>query len=67
LKFRSSYALRMYVVGSALFRQWMRMPGDIVFATAAVMMAIDFVIKLSPIYPMLSHRFGRHITEQCDR
>jgi hypothetical protein len=57
----------MYVVGSALFRQWMRMPGDIVFVTAAVMMAIDFVIKLSPIYPMLSHRFGRHITEQCDR
>jgi hypothetical protein len=30
-------------------------------------MAIDFVIKLRPLYPMSSHRFGQHITEQCDR
>ncbi len=35
------------------------MPGDIAFATAAVLMAIDFVLKLSPLYPPLARVFGR--------
>jgi nitric oxide reductase subunit B len=62
-----AYARSSAFYNTTVFWQWMRMPGDIVFATAAVMMAIDFVIKLRPLYPMFSHRFGRHITEQCDR
>lgn len=39
--------------------QWMRMPGDIVFAAGAVLMATDFVIKLSPLYPPLARLLGQ--------
>jgi len=31
--------------------QWLRMIGDIVFATGAVVMALDFVLKLRPLFP----------------
>ena len=31
------------------FWQWMRMPGDIVFALGAVLMTFDFVLKLRPL------------------
>jgi nitric oxide reductase subunit B len=52
-----AYARSSAFYETTVFWQWMRMPGDIVFATAAFLMAIDFVIKLSPLYPVLS-RFG---------
>jgi len=39
---------------TTLLWQWMRMPGDIVFAAGAVLMAADFVIKLGPLYPLLA-------------
>ncbi len=39
--------------------QWLRMPGDIAFAAAAVLMAADFVGKLSPLYPPLARLLGR--------
>lgn len=39
--------------------QWLRMPGDILFAAGAVLMAIDFLIKLGPLYPWLARRLGR--------
>ena len=44
---------------TTLFWQWMRMPGDIVFAAGALLMAADFVIKLSPLYPHLSRFLGQ--------
>ena len=28
--------------------QWLRLPGDIVFAIGAVLMAVDFIVKLRP-------------------
>jgi len=31
--------------------QWMRLPGDVVFAIGAVMMAWDFIIKARPLLP----------------
>ena len=31
--------------------QWLRMPGDIVFAAGAVLMAWDFITKLGPLLP----------------
>lgn len=31
--------------------QWLRMPGDIVFAAGAVLMAWDFITKLGPLVP----------------
>ena len=36
-----------------LFWQWMRLPGDVVFAIAALLMAWDFLLKLGPLYPGL--------------
>jgi nitric oxide reductase subunit B len=44
---------------TTLFWQWMRMPGDIVFAAGALLMAADFAIKLGPLYPPLAHLFGQ--------
>ncbi len=34
-----------------LFWQWMRLPGDVVFAIGALLMAWDFVLKLRPLLP----------------
>jgi len=31
--------------------QWMRLPGDVVFALGALLMAWDFIVKLRPLYP----------------
>lgn len=36
---------------------WLRLPGDIVFAAGAVAMAIDFLLKLRPVYPAWTPRF----------
>ncbi len=36
---------------TTLFWQWMRMPGDVVFALGAVLMAGDFIVKLRPLLP----------------
>jgi nitric oxide reductase subunit B len=44
---------------TTLFWQWMRMPGDIVFALGALLMAWDFIVKLRPLLPFLSDRAGR--------
>jgi nitric oxide reductase subunit B len=41
---------------TTLIWQWMRLPGDILFAVAAVLMAWDFLIKLRPLYPRLTAR-----------
>ncbi len=39
-----------------IFWQWMRMPGDIVFALGALLMAFDFIVKLRPLYPQFIER-----------
>jgi nitric oxide reductase subunit B len=36
---------------TTFFWQWMRMPGDIVFALGALLMAWDFIVKLRPLFP----------------
>lgn len=36
---------------TTVFWQWMRMPGDIVFAVGALLMAWDFLVKLRPVLP----------------
>ena len=49
--------------------QWMRFPGDVVFALGAVLMAADFIIKLGPLYPEFAERLrvprfpGRPVTQ----
>lgn len=36
-----------------VFSQWMRMPGDALFAVAALLMAWDFLVKARPLMPRL--------------
>jgi nitric oxide reductase subunit B len=51
-----AYARSMAFYDTTLIWQWMRLPGDILFAVAAVLMAWDFLIKLRPLYPRLTAR-----------
>jgi nitric oxide reductase subunit B len=41
-----AYARSLEFYNTTIFWQWMRMPGDIVFAMGALLMAWDFVVKL---------------------
>ncbi|MHB1331988.1 MAG: nitric-oxide reductase large subunit [Sulfuriferula sp.] len=41
-----AYARSLQFYNTTLFWQWMRMPGDIVFALGALLMAWDFIAKL---------------------
>jgi len=43
-----AYARSLEFYNTTLFWQWMRLPGDVVFAAGAVVMAIDFFVKLIP-------------------
>jgi nitric oxide reductase subunit B len=52
-----AYARSQAFYDTTLFWQWMRMPGDIVFAAGALLMAWDFLIKLPPFFPRLIERF----------
>jgi len=51
-----AYARSMAFYDTMLIWQWMRLPGDVLFAAAAMLMAWDFLIKLSPLYPQLAKR-----------
>ena len=46
-----AYARSQEFYNTTLFWQWMRMPGDIVFALGALFMAWDFIVKLRPLFP----------------
>ena len=46
-----AYARSQAFYDTTLFWQWMRLPGDVVFALGALMMAWDFVVKLTPLLP----------------
>jgi nitric oxide reductase subunit B len=46
-----AYARSIAFYNKTLLWQWMRLPGDVVFALAAVLMAWDFLIKLRPLLP----------------
>ncbi|MFZ0017660.1 MAG: cbb3-type cytochrome c oxidase subunit I, partial [Acetobacteraceae bacterium] len=48
-----AYARSVEFYNGTLFWQWMRLPGDVVFAIAALLMAWDFLLKLGPLYPGL--------------
>ncbi len=54
-----AYARSIEFYGGTLVWQWMRLPGDAVFALAALLMAWDFLIKLEPLYPQLIARIVR--------
>lgn len=48
-----THARSLEFYNTTLFWQWMRLPGDVVFALGALMMAFDFVQKAKPFFPKL--------------
>jgi nitric oxide reductase subunit B len=55
-----AYARSIRFYETTLVWQWLRLPGDVVFGVAALMMAWDFLVKLGPMYP----RFVEQITRR---
>jgi nitric oxide reductase subunit B len=53
-----AYARSSAFYDTTLFWQWMRMPGDIVFALGALLMAWDFIVKLRPLLPRATGRIA---------
>ena len=51
-----AYARSVDFYNTTLLWQWMRLPGDVVFAAGALLMAWDFVIKVGPLFPALARR-----------
>lgn len=45
-----TYARSMDFYNTTLLWQWLRFPGDVVFAAGALLMAVDFILKLSPFF-----------------
>lgn len=46
-----AYARSLKFYETTSLWQWLRFPGDVVFASGAVLMAIDFLIKIVPFLP----------------
>ena len=51
-----AYARSLAFYDTTLFWQWMRLPGDVVFALGALLMAWDFIVKARPILPRIVAR-----------
>jgi hypothetical protein len=51
-----AYARSSAFYDTTLFWQWMRLPGDVVFALGALLMAWDFIVKLRPLFPQFVAR-----------
>lgn len=49
-----THARSLEFYNTTLLWQWLRLPGDVVFALGAIMMAFDFIIKSKPFFPKLS-------------
>jgi nitric oxide reductase subunit B len=48
-----AHARSLEFYNTTLLWQWLRFPGDVVFAFGASIMAYDFIIKLRPFFPRL--------------
>jgi nitric oxide reductase subunit B len=51
-----AYARSVDFYNHTLVWQWMRLPGDVLFAIGALMMAWDFIIKTGPLFPGIARR-----------
>ncbi len=51
-----AYARSVDFYDQTLVWQWMRLPGDVVFAVGALFMAWDFLVKLGPLFPAVARR-----------
>ena len=52
-----AYARSMTFYDTTLLWQWMRLPGDVVFALGALLMAWDFAVKSRPLLPQTVGRW----------
>jgi nitric oxide reductase subunit B len=52
-----AYARSAAFYDQTLFWQWMRLPGDVLFALGALLMAWDFLIKVRPLFPQAAEQF----------
>ena len=52
-----AYARSVAFYDQTLVWQWMRFPGDVVFAVGALLMAWDFILKARPILPRFVERW----------
>ena len=46
-----AHARSLEFYNTVLVWQWLRLPGDVLFAVAALLMAGDFIVKLKPFFP----------------
>ncbi|MDE2026481.1 MAG: hypothetical protein KGJ07_08385, partial [Patescibacteria group bacterium] len=53
--FAHSRSLEFY--NTTLLWQWLRLPGDVVFALGALIMAYDFISKLGLFFPKLAKTY----------
>ena len=51
-----AYARSLQFYNTTLIWQWLRLPGDAVFAFGAVLMSIDFIVKLGPFIALAKQR-----------
>ncbi|HEX5419423.1 MAG TPA: cbb3-type cytochrome c oxidase subunit I, partial [Gammaproteobacteria bacterium] len=51
-----AYARSLAFYDQTLIWQWLRLPGDVLFAGGALLMAWDFLGKLRPLYPVAVQR-----------
>ena len=51
-----AYARSQAFYDTTLIWQWMRLPGDVIFALGALLMAWDFIGKLRPLFPRFLER-----------
>jgi nitric oxide reductase subunit B len=51
-----AYARSQEFYDTTLLWQWMRFPGDVVFALGALLMSWDFIVKLRPLLPRFVER-----------
>jgi nitric oxide reductase subunit B len=62
-----AYARSAAFYGTTLYWQWMRLPGDVVFAVGALLMAWDFTIKLRPMLPRRVGKLGHTSSLAADK
>ena len=51
-----AFARSLKFYDTTVLWQWLRFPGDVVFAAGAVLMALDFLIKIGPFLPRFMQR-----------
>ncbi|MGH8427616.1 MAG: nitric-oxide reductase large subunit [Gammaproteobacteria bacterium] len=61
-----AYARSLKFYNTTLIWQWLRFPGDVVFSAGAVLMSVDFLIKMGPFLPNFMRRARTRRPEMPD-